>query len=79
MMRHLMRTEALAVGLSSAANAVAACHYAERMPPGSKILTFAFDGVHDYLDALDPDVAPGLSEDDIRQADPRPAPATSEV
>ncbi|MFJ6673492.1 PLP-dependent cysteine synthase family protein [Actinosynnema sp. NPDC091369] len=58
MMRRVMRTEGLAVGISSAANLVAACRVARALPPGSRVLTFAYDGVHDYLDALpDEDLA----------------------
>lgn len=53
MMGRLMRTEGLAVGVSSAANAVAALEYARRLPEGSKVLTFAYDGAHEYLDALE--------------------------
>jgi cysteine synthase A len=53
MMATLMRTEGLAVGLSSAANVVAALAYAERMEPGARLLTFAYDAAHDYLDRLD--------------------------
>jgi cysteine synthase len=52
MMRRVMRTEGLAVGISSAANLVAACRVARALPAGSRVLTFAYDGVHDYLDAL---------------------------
>jgi cysteine synthase A len=53
MMRRLMRAEGLAVGISSAANLVAACRVARSLPVGARVLTFAYDGVHDYLDALD--------------------------
>lgn len=53
MMRRLMRTEGLAVGISSAANLVAACRVARSLPVSGRVLTFAYDGVHDYLDALD--------------------------
>lgn len=53
MMGRLMRTEGLAVGVSSAANAVAALDYARRLPEGSKVLTFAYDGAHEYLDVLE--------------------------
>lgn len=52
MMGRLMRTEALAVGISSAANLVAASRWAKEFPPGSCILTFAYDGILDYLDVL---------------------------
>ena len=52
MMQRLMRTEGLAVGISSAANVVAACRLAEELDEGACILTFAYDGVLDYLDAL---------------------------
>jgi cysteine synthase A len=45
----LMRVEGLAVGLSSAANVVASLAYAERMPRGATILTFAYDAAQDYL------------------------------
>jgi cysteine synthase A len=53
MVVRLMRTEGLGVGLSSAANVVAAMKYSERLPVGARILTFAYDGVADYLDVLD--------------------------
>jgi cysteine synthase len=53
MMRILMRVEGLAVGISSAANVVAALEYARRFTPGVKVLTFAYDGAHGYLDALE--------------------------
>jgi cysteine synthase A len=53
MMTTLMRMEGLAVGISSAANVVAACRYAASLPAGSRILTFAYDAVHDYLDAIE--------------------------
>jgi cysteine synthase len=56
MVGRLMRTEAIAVGISSAANVVAALRYAATLPQGYRVLTFAYDGVHDYLDALDPHV-----------------------
>ncbi|WP_019869700.1 PLP-dependent cysteine synthase family protein [Salinispora oceanensis] len=49
MMETLMRSEGLAVGLSSAANVVAAIDYGERSVPGTRILTFAYDSAHDYL------------------------------
>ncbi|MGX7827231.1 PLP-dependent cysteine synthase family protein [Actinokineospora sp. 24-640] len=52
MIPRLMRTEGLAVGISSAANVVAAIRLAREMPEGACILTFAYDGVLDYLDAL---------------------------
>ena len=53
MIGRLMRTEAIAVGISSAANVVAASRYAMTLPAGSRVLTFTYDGVHDYMDALD--------------------------
>lgn len=56
MMQRLMRTEGLAVGLSSAANVVAAYRWAPELDKGSCIVTFAYDGVLDYLDAL-PDLS----------------------
>jgi cysteine synthase A len=56
MMRRLMRTEGLGVGISSAANVVAACRWAQELDEGSCIVTFAYDGVLDYLDALSDDV-----------------------
>ncbi|GAA2879049.1 PLP-dependent cysteine synthase family protein [Nonomuraea rubra] len=52
MMARLMRTEGLAVGLSSAANVVAALECARRLPAGSRILTFAYDSAHDYLNVF---------------------------
>lgn len=52
MMRTIMRTEGLAVGPSSAANVVAALRCARACPPGARILTFAYDSAHDYLDQL---------------------------
>lgn len=52
MMRTLMRTEGLAVGLSSAANVVAALRCAAGRPPGTRVLTFAYDSAADYLDVL---------------------------
>lgn len=52
MMRRLLRTEAIAVGLSSAANLVATCRWASTFEPGARLLTFAYDGVGDYLDVL---------------------------
>lgn len=53
MMLRLMRTKGLGVGISSAANVVAACQLAPRLDPDASILTFAsYDGVADYLDAL---------------------------
>lgn len=53
MMGKLMRTEGLAVGISSAANAVAAVQCAHRLPPGARVLTFAYDGIQEYLDVLE--------------------------
>ncbi|MGH3871590.1 MAG: PLP-dependent cysteine synthase family protein [Pseudomonas sp.] len=53
MMRQLMKMEALAVGISSAANLVAVCRWAKMFNKGSHLLTFAYDGVLDYLDALE--------------------------
>jgi cysteine synthase A len=53
MMRRVMRTEGLAVGISSAANLVAAVRLARELDAGARVLTFAYDGVTDYLDALD--------------------------
>lgn len=53
MMGTLMRTEGLAAGVSSAANAVAAARYAGHLPAGAKILTFAYDGIQEYLDMLE--------------------------
>jgi len=53
MVSRLMRTEAIAVGVSSAANVVAASRYALSLPSGSRVLTFAYDGVQDYLYMLD--------------------------
>lgn len=52
MMRTLMRVEGLAVGLSSAANVVAALTCARTCRPGTKILTFAYDSAQDYLAEL---------------------------
>jgi cysteine synthase A len=49
MMRTLMRTEGLAVGLSSAANLVAALRCARGRPAGTRVLTFAYDSAADYL------------------------------
>ncbi|MEU4742602.1 PLP-dependent cysteine synthase family protein [Actinosynnema sp. NPDC023658] len=66
MMRRLMQTEGLGVGISSAANVVAACRLAKELDEGACILTFAYDGVLDYLDAL-PDIPPspdGVGSDD---------------
>ncbi|NUT51144.1 MAG: PLP-dependent cysteine synthase family protein [Saccharothrix sp.] len=66
MMVRLMRTEGLAVGISSAANVVAARRLARELDQGACILTFAYDGVLDYLDAL-PDLPPtpdGVEPDD---------------
>ncbi|MGH3928674.1 MAG: pyridoxal-phosphate dependent enzyme, partial [Pseudonocardiaceae bacterium] len=53
MIRRLMRVEGLAVGLSSAANVVAALACAQRMAPGTRLLTFAYDSAQDYLAAFD--------------------------
>jgi cysteine synthase len=53
MMGRLMRTEGLAVGVSSAANAVAAARYAGQLPAGAKVLTFAYDGIQEYLGMLE--------------------------
>lgn len=53
MIGRLMRTEAIAVGISSAANVVAALRFAATLPAGSRVLAFAYDGVHDYMDALE--------------------------
>lgn len=55
MLRLLPRIEGLAVGISSAANIVAARRIAQRAEPGTVILTFAYDGIADYLNVLDPD------------------------
>ncbi|TCO54370.1 PLP-dependent cysteine synthase family protein [Actinocrispum wychmicini] len=52
MMRRVMRTEGLAVGISSAANLVAALRVARDLDEGARVLTFAYDGVGDYLDSL---------------------------
>lgn len=50
MMITLMRTEGLAVGLSSAANVVAARACARTAPGARRILTFAYDSANDYID-----------------------------
>lgn len=63
MMRRLMRTEGLAVGISSAANVVAACRLARQLPADTTTLTFAYDGVLDYLDALPDDGVPPVPEE----------------
>jgi cysteine synthase A len=52
MMRRVMRTEGLAVGISSAANLVAACRVARELHEGARVLTVAYDSVNDYLDAF---------------------------
>lgn len=52
MMVRLMRTEGLAVGISSAANVVAALEVAEQFPPGASVVTLAYDNAADYVDAL---------------------------
>ncbi len=54
MMRQLLQTEGIAVGISSAANVVAACRVAREMPRESCTLTFAYDGISDYLESLTP-------------------------
>jgi cysteine synthase len=60
MMRFAMRAEGLAIGISSAANLVAALRVARKLDEGARVLTFAYDGVGDYLDALpDADRADG--------------------
>ncbi|WP_018684887.1 PLP-dependent cysteine synthase family protein [Actinokineospora enzanensis] len=58
MLPRVMRTEGLAVGISSAANLVAATRLAPGLPTGACILTFAYDGVLDYLDALPAPASP---------------------
>ncbi len=63
MMQRLMRTEGLAVGISSAANIVATCRWAEQLGNGACILTFAYDGVLDYLDAFND--RPGSPDDAV--------------
>jgi cysteine synthase len=55
MMRRMMRIEGLAVGISSAANVVAALRVARELDEGARVLTFAYDGASDYLDALTED------------------------
>jgi cysteine synthase len=50
--RSLMRAEGIAVGISSAANLVVARRVAAGTKAGACILTFAYDGVMDYLDSL---------------------------
>jgi len=54
MMGAMMQREGLAVGISSAANIVAACQVARELPEGACVLTFAYDSVGDYLDSLTP-------------------------
>lgn len=65
MMRRLMRTEGIAVGISSAANVVASLRVARELDSGATILTFAYDGVLDYLEALSdlPDPADAVHSD----------------
>lgn len=60
MMVRLMRTEGIAVGISSAANLVASLRVARELPAGAATLTFAYDGVLDYLEAL-PEHLPGAA------------------
>lgn len=51
-MRVLMRTEGVCAGVSTGANIAAALRVADQLPDGGTVLTFAYDGTHDYLDLL---------------------------
>lgn len=52
MMKRCMRTEGLALGLSSAANLVCVAKLMPALDPGSRVLTFAYDSAGDYLGHL---------------------------
>ena len=47
--RHTMRTDAISLGLSSAANLVAIAELAHELPTGTRVLTLVYDGVDSYL------------------------------
>ncbi|MFF4343068.1 PLP-dependent cysteine synthase family protein [Kitasatospora sp. NPDC001540] len=51
-MKLLMRTEGIAAGPSTGANIAAALRLARSLDGPATILTFAYDGAHDYLDLL---------------------------
>ncbi|TFV52518.1 PLP-dependent cysteine synthase family protein [Blastococcus sp. TF02A_35] len=56
-MRALMRSEGICAGVSTGANIAASLRLAAQLPPDATVLTFAYDGAHDYLDLLGEDGA----------------------
>lgn len=71
-MTELMRVEGIAAGISSGANVAVALRIAEQLPRGSSILTMAYDGAADYVDALGGKVQPPEGQT-IAHAPPRAA------
>lgn len=51
--RRTMRSDAVSLGLSSAANLAAIAQLANELPPGSRVLTLIYDGVDSYLAHFD--------------------------
>ncbi|MBN3724576.1 PLP-dependent cysteine synthase family protein [Burkholderia sp. Ac-20379] len=52
MIREVLRSDSVSLGLSSAANLVAVQTMASDMPPGARVLTMIYDGVESYMDAF---------------------------
>lgn len=52
MVRDVLRSDAVSMGLSSAANLVAVQNMVSSMPPHARVLTMIYDGVESYMDAF---------------------------
>lgn len=54
MAQEVLRTEAIGMGISSAANLVAIRKLAPHLRPGARVLTMVYDGIESYLDCFSP-------------------------
>jgi cysteine synthase A len=53
MMKRIMRTDAISLGLSSAANMVAVAQLAPELPPETVVLTMVYDNADSYLPSFE--------------------------
>ena len=53
MMKRIMRTDAISLGLSSAANMVAIAKLAPELPPEAVVLTMVYDNADSYLPSFE--------------------------
>jgi cysteine synthase A len=53
MMKRIMRTDAISLGLSSAANMVAIARLAPELPPETVVLTMVYDNADSYLPSFE--------------------------